>query len=92
MRIPQAVDHGRHKFRPGGQFGGDGLLQLLFALASDLFAGNPFFPHCFGKLEPDNGPGRLAGIQPEGKAGIASIHGGQLKTVRIQWIAKAPPA
>ncbi len=51
FRIPQASNEGRHKFRSGGQFGSDSLLQLLFALAAHLFAEGDFFPHRFGKLD-----------------------------------------
>ena len=91
FRIPQAVDKRRHKFRPGGQLGGDSLLQLLPALASHLFAGGDFLPHGFGKLDTDDSPGRLARGQPEGKAHETGIHGGQFKAVGIQRIAKAHP-
>ena len=92
FRIPYAINDGRHKFRPGGQFGGNGLFQFLFALAAHLFAGSDFLPHGFGKLEADDGSGRLARVQPEGKAHETGIHGGQLKTVGIQRIAKVHPA
>ena len=92
FRIPQAINDGRHKFRLGGQFGGDGLFQFFPALASNLLAGGNFLPNGFGKLEPDNGPGRLARVQPEGKAGIAANYGSQFKAVRIQRIAKRDPA